>query len=144
MKKIVYLAAVAFGLTTLGAANAGSHDGNPVMVSVTAADVQSQFMALVLANQSMAQGAEPRVLLCGPGAEIATRGYDGESLEPSGMNPQDLLNNLIEAGVTVEVCAVFLPNTEYTEDDLIDGIGTANPREVGAYMADPAVRFWSN
>ncbi len=45
---------------------------------------------------------------------------------------------------TVETCAISLPNTDSTEADLLDGITPANPEEVGAYMADPQVRFFSN
>lgn len=65
-------------------------------------------------------------------------------MEPAGRNAQQLLMNLINNGAKVETCAIFLPNTDYTEADLLDGITPADPEEVGAYMADPSVRFFSN
>jgi len=144
----VLAASTVLALAGLGAAHAGSHgeaEGpNQLFVSVTSDSVQTQGMSMVLATRGMQQGQEPRILLCGDGAKMATEDYDAEPLQPAGATPQQMMMNLMNEGVTVEVCAIFLPNTEYTEDDLIDGVGVANPEEVAEYMARPDVRYFSN
>ncbi|MFW5695590.1 MAG: DsrE family protein [Alkalispirochaeta sp.] len=129
----------------LGAAVVAQADEpDKLFVSVTSEDRQTQGFSMILATRAMEQGQEPRILLCGPGAEMALRDYDAEPLEPAGANPQQMMQNLINEGVTVEVCAIFLPNTEHTEDDLIDGVAVASVEDIAAYMADPEVRYFSN
>jgi len=114
-----------------------------VFVVVTQEDNMTQGMAMVLANQSLDQGAEVRVLLCGPGATLALSGHDGDPLQPREVSPGQLLNRLIAQGAQVDVCAIFLPNTEWTENDLRDGVGVAQPPEVAAYMLRPGVRYFT-
>ncbi|WP_019624506.1 DsrE family protein [Thioalkalivibrio thiocyanoxidans] len=144
MRTLKTLAASAV-LAIAGASGAAqAAEPNKLFVSLTSADEHTQFMSMVLANQTMRQGQEIRVLLCGPAATMATDDFDGPTLEPAGRNAQQLLMNLINNGAKVETCAIFLPNTDYTEADLLDGITPADPEEVGAYMADPSVRFFSN
>ena len=124
---------------------AGSHDEDKrLFVSVTGSAAQDRAMPLVLANQALDQGAEVRVLLCGAGGEIAVAKHELETLAPRGLTPRDLLNRLIQHEVTVEVCAIFLPNTDYTEDDLIEGVGIANPGDVAAWMMAPGTRLFGN
>jgi predicted peroxiredoxin len=141
--------AMLFGLTLamlLSAnAQADSHDdGKRLFVSVTGSAAQDRAMPLVLANQALDQGAEVRVLLCGAGGEIAIANVELDALAPRGLTPRDLLNRLIQHEVTVEVCAIFLPNTDYSEDDLIEGVGIANPGEVAAWMMAPGTRLFGN
>lgn len=144
MQAIKILAASALLAVASVGASAQAGEPSKLFVSVTSGDDHTQFMAMVLANQSMRQGQEIRVLLCGPAATMATENFDGPTMQPADRNAQQLLMNLINHGATVEICAIFLPNTDYTEADLLDGITPANPEEVGAYMADPKVRFFSN
>ncbi|MCG5532160.1 DsrE family protein [Halorhodospira sp. 9621] len=138
------LAAAAMAAAGVGLAQADGHGPDKLFVSVTSDDLQTQGMSMILATQGMQQGQEPRILLCGPGAEMATDDYSADALEPAGANPQQMMRNLIDEGVQVEVCAIFLPNTDYTEDDLIEGVGVAEAPEVAEYMADPSVRHFSN
>jgi len=114
-----------------------------VFVVVTSPDNMTQGMALVLAGQSLQQGAQVRVLLCGPGATLALAGHDGASLQPRNVSPGQLLDGLIAGGVQVDVCAIFLPNTEWSEGDLRDGVGVAQPPEVAAFMIQPGVRYFT-
>lgn len=114
-----------------------------IFVVVTQEDNMTQGMAMVLANQSLDQGAEVRVLLCGAGATLALSGHDGELLQPREVSPGQLLNRLISQGAQVDVCAIFLPNTEWTEADLREGVGVAQPPEVAAYMLRPSVRYFT-
>jgi len=46
-------------------------------------------------------------------------------------------------GVQVDVCGIYLPNRDYTEADLMDGIGTAAPPEVAEYMKQEGVRYFT-
>ncbi|MCC5995585.1 MAG: hypothetical protein JJU18_04340, partial [Oceanicaulis sp.] len=74
---------------------------------VTAAEPQTQLMAMVLTAASVRQGAQAHVMLCGPAGDIALRdapasATDGQA--PRGARPQGLVQTLMSAhGVTVEV-----------------------------------------
>ena len=39
----------------------------------------------------------------------------------------------------VDVCAIFLPNTDYEESDLRQGVGVAAPGPMAEMMRDPNV-----
>lgn len=115
-----------------------------LFVTVTGSATQDRAMPLTLANKAVDQGLEVRVLLCGDGAELALADYEAQSFDPPGVTPKDLLGRLMNNGVTVEVCAIFLPNTDYDEDDLTDGIGIGAPDDVAEYMMGPRTRIFSN
>jgi len=119
-------------------------DDQRVFVTVTSGEAQTRGMALVLANQMAGQGAEVRVLLCGPGGELALADHQPPKLKPRDVTPVQLLSGLIDQGATVEVCAIFLPNTGYEESDLADGIGVARPDDVAEWMLQPGVRWFSH
>ena len=51
-----------------------------------------------------------------------------------------MMVNLVKTGAMVEVCALFLPNSDRTPADLIEGVAVAKPPEVAAYMMKPGVR----
>jgi predicted peroxiredoxin len=121
----------------------GGHD-HRLFVTVTGSATQDRAMPLVLANQAIDQGLEVRVLLCGDGAMLAVADYQAETFAPRDVSAQDLLKRLMGQGATVEVCAIFLPNTEFDESDLIEGIGIGQPGEVAAYMMGPRTRILSN
>jgi predicted peroxiredoxin len=126
-------------------AQADQHDEDKrLFVTITGSAAQDRAMPLVLANQALDQGAQVRVLLCGAGGEIAVAHHELEALAPRGLTPRDLLKRLIEHEVTVEVCAIFLPNTDYTEADLIEGVSVANPGDVAAWMMAPGTRLFGN
>ena len=122
--------------------NADAPDPSILMV-LAAEDNMTQGMSLVLANQSLDQGAEVRVLLCGPGGQLGLQGHDGDVLQPRDVSPGQLLNRLIENDALVEVCAIFLPNTEWTEDDLREGVGVAEPADVASWMLRPGAKLFT-
>jgi predicted peroxiredoxin len=121
----------------------GGHE-HRLFVTVTGSATQERAMPLTLANKALDQGLEVRVLLCGDGAELALADYQAESFDPPGVTPKDLLGRLLSNGATVEVCAIFLPNTDYEEADLTDGIGIGAPDDVAEYMMGPRTRIFSN
>lgn len=115
-----------------------------LFVTVTGESAQAQAMPLVLANQALDQGAEVRVLLCDAGGQLGLKGHQAPSLAPRNITAKDLLARLIQRGVTVEVCALFIPNTEYTPEDLSEGIGMAKPGDVAAWMMSPNTRLFTH
>jgi predicted peroxiredoxin len=142
MRYLAFCATLAAGLLlgTTGTAQAQTDDPEELFVVVTTDDAQTQMMAMVLANQSLNQGASVRVLLCGAGGRLALADEEFPAFQPADRTPQQLLQNLINEGVTVDVCAIFLPNTDANESDLIEGIGTARPPAIAEHMMKPGVR----
>ncbi len=117
---------------------------NPMFTVITSAEEETQMMALILSMQAIEQDRSVRILLCDAGGELALADKDeGTVFEPAGRTPQQLLTGLIQRGVQVDVCAIFLPQREAGEDDLIEGVGSARAPEVGEYMATPEVRYFT-
>ncbi len=111
---------------------------------ITSESEETQMMALILTMQAIEQERSARILLCDDGGDLAIAGDDhGQVFEPAGMTPRQLLGGLIQRGVQVDVCAIYLPQRDADEDDLIEGVGSARAPEVGEYMADPKVRYFS-
>ncbi|SES87036.1 hypothetical protein SAMN04487962_102122 [Marinobacter segnicrescens] len=54
-----------------------------------------------------------------------------------------MLRGLLKQGGTANVCALYLPNSEYTKDDLIDGVGVATPPQMADQMLNPKMRTFS-
>lgn len=141
---IVAMVLFAAGGNPAAAAGHGEEEAKDKKLFVTLMDVDAQArgMTLVLANQAAAQGAEIRVLLCGDGAQLALSDYNPPKLKPRDVTPKQLLNNLMQNGAIVEVCAIFLPNTGHSEEDLINGIAVADPADVAEYMMQPDVKLF--
>lgn len=128
-----------FGTMNIAEANAD----NELFIVITSADAETQMMAMVLATQSANQDVTVRILLCSEAGNLAIEGYHSPAFAPVGRSPKQLLTGLIERGVTVEVCGIFLPNRDYSDSDLIPNVGTANPAEVAAYMKQDNVRYFT-
>lgn len=123
-----------------------SADQRPDLLTVITSDSNdTQAMALILTRASVEQGSNARILLCDHAGELAVEGSDMGStvVQPADAAPRQMLAGLIEAGVTVEVCAIFLPNRDFTEDDLIDGVGMARPGPIAEHMAAPNTRLFT-
>ena len=134
------LAAIAVLLAFSNPVAADEHTPPRLFVQVTGEAMQDQVMPLVLANQALDQGAEVRVLLCGAGAELALSDHEAPTFAPRDISAKDLLGRLVQHDATVEVCAIFLPNTDHSAEQLSDGIGIANPGDVAAWILQPGVR----
>ncbi len=136
MKKLAF--ALALGLASVIPA----HAQTPVEVlfSINSGVTQTQGVALVLANQALAQKAAVRVLLCSDGGQLAVKDKESVILKPVNKSPKELLQGLMKGGAKVEVCALFLPNSDLKPTDLIEGIGVAKPADVAAYMLQPNVK----
>lgn len=136
---LLLLLAIGFAIN----ASASTEDHDELFVVLTSGDAETQMMAMVLATQSMNQNVPVRVLLCSDAGELAIRDSESPSFEPAGRSPKELLGGLISNDARVEVCGIFLPNREYSEGDLSEGIGVASPPEVAEYMSRKDVRYFT-
>ena len=116
---------------------------NELFVVVTSGDAETQMMAMVLATQSLNQDVNVRILLCSDGGDLALKVSEFPSFEPAGRSPKQLLTGLIDRGVQVEVCGIYLPNRDVDESELIDGVGPAAPPDVARYMKQENVRYFT-
>lgn len=111
-----------------------------VLINVTSDDAQVQLMSMVLTMQVAQQGAETRVLLCGPAGDMALRDAPKSvttGQPPKNMSPQGLMQMVMKNTKTkVEVCALYLPSKGADKSILIDGVTAADPAEIGALMID--------
>lgn len=127
---------VGAALLALGAA---AH-AQELFVSIHSAGAMAQGAGLVIASQALEQKAAVRVLLCDAAGDVAVVGKDMPALKPRNVTPQQMLQGLIKAGVTVEVCALYLPNSGRQASDLLPGVMAAKPAEVAAYLLKPGVQ----
>ncbi|MGM0569883.1 hypothetical protein [Marinobacter sp.] len=133
------IAGTAFG------AHADSHKNavEEVLVILSSDSLQTQGMAMVLSNTMAEKGARVNVLLCDEAGDLALKTYEDETLKPRDVTPGQMLRGLLKQGGTAKVCALYLPNSEYTKDDLIDGVGVAMPPEMADQMLDPDMRTFT-
>lgn len=118
------------------------HAQSPVelFVGINSGNAQTQGVALVLASQAVAQKAGVRVLLCSDGGQLAVKDKESATLKPVNKSPKEMLQGLMKAGAKVEVCALFLPNSDLKPTDPIEGIGVAKPADVAAYLLQANVK----
>jgi predicted peroxiredoxin len=138
MKTMILLIALAMSSSLEDISNSSD-----LFIVLTSGDAETQMMALVLATQSLNQEVNVRILLCSDAGELAISGTDSQVFAPANRSPKQLLAGLIERGVKAEVCGIFLPNRDYTADDLMEGVGSASPPEVAAYMKQEGVRYFT-
>ena len=140
------VAAAALATATAFATPSIAEDAMPLVTVVTSENAQTQLMAMVLTTQAMEQGAETRILLCGPGGDIALAEAPETATAPQpprDMSPQGMLQMLMDRGATVEVCAIYLPGLGAEADVLIEGVGVAQPPAMAGAMLDDDARVWS-
>jgi predicted peroxiredoxin len=108
----------------------------PVLTVITRQDPETQLMALILTKAAADQGSSVRILLCDKGGDLALKTPPAAlqiPLAPKIMSPTGLLANLIESGVKVDVCALYLPNREFGQEALLEKVGVATPPDIAAY-----------
>ena len=132
---IIFLAT----LISISAVRTGSAT-DEMFVTLTTGDAETQMMAMVLATQSVNQGISVRILLCSDAGDLALKASESPSFLPPDRSPKQLLTGLIDRGVRVDVCGIYLPNRPTDEEDLLEGVGVASPPEVAEYMRGENVR----
>lgn len=114
-----------------------------MFVVVTSAEPQTQLMAMVLSTQAMKKGKHVRILLCGPGGDLALRNGREVILKPKDKSPQMLLRKLIANHVVVQVCPLYLPNKGASLSDLVDGVTQAKPPVIAESLLEPGVKLFT-
>ncbi|SLN54904.1 hypothetical protein ROG8370_02467 [Roseovarius gaetbuli] len=140
------LAAATLGLAALSTSPALAEETPKLVTILTSPDAQTQLMGMVLTMQSMQQGAEAYVLLCGPAGDLALKEAPAAATapqKPKGMSPQALMQNIMAGGATVEVCAIYLPNKGIEASALLEGVSAAKPPTVAARLLADKTRIMS-
>jgi predicted peroxiredoxin len=146
LRKRMLTGLIAGGLATLAGGAALAQDAPDLVTVVTAAEPQTQLMAMVLTMQAVEQGHAVHILLCGPGGDLGLAEAPESATAPQaprGASPQGLMSAIMEAGATVEVCAIYLPNAGLEPDALLEGVGVAQPPAMAARMMAEGTRIWS-
>ena len=103
---------------------------------LTVPEPQTQLMAMVLTMNAMAAGAEAEMLLCGPAGDIALQDAPASATAgqpPKDASPQGLMKMMMERnGLSVKVCAIYLPGMGADASVLVDGVTAAAPDAMGA------------
>ncbi|MDI5890922.1 hypothetical protein [Halomonas rhizosphaerae] len=152
--KTLTLAAAAAAIGCSGAAMADSHGGeepqDQALVILTSGSLQTQGMAMILSNAMQQQGTDLHILLCDAAGDLAVQGYaSAEAINtppsnPAGqVKPEGILGMLMENGAQVDVCAIYLPNSDHEEGDLREGVGVAAPGSMAEMMRDPSIPVYS-
>jgi len=143
MNATLKTAIIAAALALAGAAQASE---DKLVTVLTSPEPQTQLMAMVLTMQAVQKGAATRILLCGPAGDLGLADAPAAATAPQpprGMSPQGLMQAIMKAGATVEVCAIYLPGKGAGPEALLEGVGVAQPPEMAAAMLDDDARVWS-
>ena len=140
MKKILS----AFALSLAAALPATAQEGRHLVTIVTAAEPQTQLMAMVLTLNAVQQGATAQILLCGPAGDIALQDAPATATTgqpPRDVSPQGLMQMLMsQHNVEAEVCAIYLPGIGADTSVLLEGVIPAAPdAAAAAIIADNTV-----
>jgi hypothetical protein len=98
---------------------------------------------MVLGNAMQAQGVQVDVLLCDKAGDLALATTKSPALEPKKVTPEQLMGKLMTGGASVNVCALYLPNSSHDQSALRDGIGIATPPAMAKMMVDDDTRVFS-
>ena len=130
MKKLLSIAALSMMLIT----SVSASEKKGLNVVLTAADAQTQLMAMVLSTMTIKQKKMVNVTLCSEAGNLAVKGAPSPKLKPKDVSPKMLLQGLIKKGASVQVCPLFLPNAGLDKSVLIDGVTVAKPPKVAAQL----------
>lgn len=131
----------ACALTFVAALPAAAQDDRHLVTILTAAEPQTQLMAMVLTLNAVQQGATAQILLCGPAGDIALQDAPETATAgqpPRDASPQGLMQLMMaEHDVTAEVCAIYLPGKGVDATVLLEGVTPAAPDAAArAILAD--------
>ena len=134
MRKFIVLLSFVCLLCVLPACGYDSGNSKNLLVIVTTDDPVTQLMSMVLADRSMKQGATVDILLCGGAGSLAIKDSVEAFLKPQNTSPQMMLKNLIRNNVNVELCPLYLSNSEKSVPNLIDGVSVAKPNRIAGKL----------
>jgi predicted peroxiredoxin len=134
MRKVIVLLSFVCLLFVLAACGHDSANSKKLLVVVTTKDPVTQMMSMVLADRSMKKGAKVEILLCGEAGLLAMKDCEQILLKPQNKSPQMMLKDLIKKDVDVELCPIYLANSEKSVPSLIDGVSIAKPDQVAGKL----------
>ncbi|WP_320042626.1 hypothetical protein [uncultured Desulfobacter sp.] len=134
MRKAIVLLSLVCLLSVLPACGHDSGNSKKLHVVVTTDDPVTQAMAMVLADRSIKKGATVDILLCGDAGLLAIKDSEQVLLKPQNKSPQMMLKDLIKKDVNVELCPIYLSNSEKSVPNLIDGVSIAKPDQVAGKL----------
>ena len=151
LKNILTIVTAAMAITISGAALADghSHDHDRALVILTSDSLETQGMAMILSNAMQQQGTELNILLCDAAGDLAVEGHDAGTFntppghEMDALSPYVILGMLINNGASVDVCAIYLPNRDYDQNDLRAGVGVAAPGPMAEMMRDASINTYT-
>ncbi|AXH11347.1 hypothetical protein [Halarcobacter bivalviorum] len=131
MKKLVFLVSICLSLLVT---NSFAEQKKGLNVVLTAADAQTQQMAMVLSMMTLKQGKEVNMTLCSKAGDLAVIGMESEVLKPMNKSPKMMLQAIMQKGAKVEICPLYLPNAGKDVSVLIEGITVAKPPKVAEQL----------
>ena len=140
------LAALALGTSLLSMGAGAQEPAAPIseaLVIVNSGSLQTQGMAMVLANAMQASGTKINILLCDKAGDLALQSTHSAALKPNNVTPEQLLVKLQKNGAKVDVCALYLPNSEHNTEELRADIGVATPPQIAQQMIHPNIRVFT-
>lgn len=129
--------------TSIMAENVADSPNEQALIIVTSSSLQTQGMAMVLGNAIQAKGISVDVLLCDKAADLALSSTVSPALKPRNVTPEQLMGKLQSQGANISVCALYLPNSEHTIQNLRDGISVATPPKMAEMMTTKNVRVYN-
>ncbi len=115
----------------------------PVTVTLSSASPMTQGMAMVLADQMQAQGAQVDILLCDQAGDLALKSNESQALKPKNVSPSQMLDAVMQKGATASVCALYLPNSGNAAAALKDGIKPAKPDDMARSLLEKERQVFS-
>lgn len=143
MKRVKVTAASLLLLVGVVFAAQGKDMTQKALVILASDSSQTQGMALVLSNTMVSDGAQVSLMLCDEAGDLALKEDDSDTLKPKNISPGQMLRGFMKAGGKVQVCALYLPNSEYTQEDLLEGVTVATPPSITQQMLDPEMRTFT-
>jgi predicted peroxiredoxin len=143
MRKFIVLLFFVSLLSVFPACGDDSGNSKNLLIVVTTEDPVTQLMSMVLADQSMKKGATVDILLCGAAGSLAVKDSLEVVLKPQKTSPQMMLRKLIRNNVNVELCPIYLSNSEESVPNLIDGVSVAKPPRVADKLLREDVKILS-
>ena len=97
-------------------------------------------MALELSTHLTKDQQSVQILLCGAAGDIAVKGSEEVILKPINKSPQMVLKSLIENGVTIQLCSLYMPNKGISGEDLINGVTQAKSPLVAKMLLEHGIK----
>lgn len=114
-----------------------------VLIILSSDSLQTQGMAMVLSHSMLEMDAKVNVLLCDKAGDLALENSQSYLMKPKNVSPKMLLRKLKGKGALVTVCALYLPNNDYSQADLLEGVEVAKPDDISSLMTNPRVRVFT-